>query len=388
MTQTADVIVIGLGAVGAASAWQLARRGQSVIGFDRHHPPHDRGSSHGASRITRQAIAEGEAFVPLALRAHDLWREIEAETGEALMLTTGVLVIGRPDIGADHTGRPEFVRRTLAAAVRHGVPHETLTPAEATHRFPAMSVRGDVAIYFEPGGGLLSPERCVEAQLNLASRYGADLRPGETVLSVTGEGGGVRVTTEQGDYAAAQAVVCAGAWTAGLLGGRYAERLTVWRQVMHWFAPDDPAPFRPDRFPAFIWMHGAGESDWFYGFPQLPGEAGVKVAAESFAAPMGDPCAHTQDVDPAEPAATWAQHIGGRVRGLTDRCVGSKTCMYTMAPDSRFLVGRDPETPAIIVASACSGHGFKHSGVVGDLIAQLAIDTEPPPLLAPFAIGR
>ncbi|MDQ2862002.1 MAG: N-methyl-L-tryptophan oxidase [Pseudomonadota bacterium] len=266
-----DVIVVGLGAAGSATLHHLARRGARVLGIDRYRPPHDQGSSHGESRVTRQAIGEGDDYVPLARRSHQLWREMEAETGEALMLTTGGLFIGAPGLGGEHPGKTDFVRRTIEVAERHDVPHEVLTAGETHRRFPQFSLRDDEIAYFEPGAGLLYPERCIAAHLTLAERFGANLRTGEVVLSIVSDAGGARVKTDKSAYEAAQVVVAAGAWAAALLGGVYARSLRLYRQVMHWFAPSDPAAFAPDRFPVFMWMHGAGAEDWFYGFPVLPG---------------------------------------------------------------------------------------------------------------------
>lgn len=386
MNRSADVIVVGLGAAGAATAYQLARRGAKVIGIDRFHPPHDRGSSHGESRITRQAIGEGDDYVPLALRAHDLWREIEAESGESLMLTTGALIIGRQESGAIHVGKPDFVRNTVGAARRFGIPHEVLSHVEARHRFPQFNPGDAETIYYEPGAGLLFPERCVAVQLALAGRYGARIRTGEAVLEVINEAAGARVVTDRGTYAADQLIVSAGPWAGGLLGDPYAKRLSTWRQTMHWFEPEEPAWFTADRFPVFIWMHGGRPEDWFYGFPRLPGETLVKIADERFDAPLTGPEAQTQAIDPGAAPAIWSRHIDGRINGVGARCRRSSACLYTMAPDSRFLIGRDPERDRVIVISACSGHGFKHSAAIGDLAAELATERTPPALLAPFSL--
>jgi len=389
--ESADVIVIGLGAAGAATAYRLARRGVRVIALDRHHPPHDKGSSHGGSRITRQAIGEGDDYTPLALRAHRLWREIEAETGESLMLTTGALVIGRPDqetVDNGKPGKPDFVRQTIAAARRFDIPHEVLGLDEAARRFPTFHPSGEETVYFEPGAGMLFPERCVAAQIELARRHGAVINTGETALEIFEEGEGVRVVTDAGAYVAGQVVVAAGAWAGGLLGGAHATRLVIYRQVMHWFEPVDPTPFSPGRFPVFIWMHGAVTEDWFYGFPLLPGETAVKIAEERFDEPLPGPEAQTQVVDVSEARSMWARHIPGRLSGVTDRRVRSVACLYTMAPSGRFLVGRDPARERVIVVSACSGHGFKHSVAIGDLVAELVVETAPPALLAPFALDR
>ena len=383
MATTADIVVIGLGAAGAATARHLTRRGARVIAFDRHHPPHDRGSSHGGSRITRQAVGEGDDLVPLALRSHQLWRELEAESGESLMLTTGALIIGRPDEGGDHTGKRDFVRRTIEAARRFAIPHEVVSADEVSRRFPMFRLEESETAYFEPGGGVLFPERCVAVQIDLARRLGAEIRVGETVLDLRDEGSAVRVITDRGDYLAGQAVVAAGAWAGGLVGGPIAEKLRTYRQVMHWFAPVDAAAFSPSRMPVFIWMHGAAAEQWFYGFPILPGQAGVKIADERFDTPLPSPDAQSQVIDPAAAAQMWARHVAGRVTGVTDQCVKSVACLYTMAPESRFLVGRDRAHDRVILVSACSGHGFKHSAAIGELVADLAGGAAPP-LLAPF----
>lgn len=378
------MIVIGLGAAGSACAYQLAKRRLLVIALDRHHPPHDKGSSHGESRITRQAIGEGDDYVPLALRAHHLWREIEAETGEILMLQSGALVIGGLDSGAAHQGKQDFVRRTIDAARRFAIPHELITSDEAGRRFPMLTLRGDESVYFEPGAGLLRPERCVAAQIALARRHGAVIRTGETALQILDEVDGVRVTTDRGAYCADQVVVAAGPWASEVLrDDRLAPSLSTYRQTMHWFEPADPAPFAPDRFPVFIWMHGAGAKDWFYGFPILPGTTGLKIADERFDQLLPGPQAQSQEIGPAASRNMLRRHIVGRVSGVTDRCLRSSACLYTMAPDSRFLIGRDPGRERMILVSACSGHGFKHSAAIGELVAELAAG-DPPPLLAPF----
>jgi sarcosine oxidase len=385
--ETADVVVIGLGAAGAACAHHLARRGARVIALDRGYPPHNAGSSHGESRITRQAIGEGDDYVPLALLAHRLWREMESETGQMLMMPVGALVIGRVDDGAAHPGKPHFVRETIGAARRFAIPHEEISPDEARRRFPALRLLGDESVYFEPGAGLLLAERCVAAQIELARRHGAVIRPGETVVGVETTAGGVRVATDRGAYAAAQVVAAAGPWTAnGLLAGDGLPPLAVYRQLMHWFEAEDPAVFAPGRFPVFIWMHGQAPGGWFYGFPQLPGTAGLKIADERFDQPLPGPQAQSQDIDPAAAAAMWRRHVAPRVAGVTDRCVRSSACLYTMAAGGRFLIGRVPGRERVILVSACSGHGFKHSAAIGELVAELATEATPPPLLAPFAL--
>lgn len=194
----------------------------------------------------------------------------------------------------------------------------------------------------------------------------------------------MRVTTDQRTYLANEVVVAAGAWSPGLLGGRYAERLQLHRQVMFWFAPAQPAVFAPDRFPTFIWMHGQTPQGWFYGFPVLPGSAGVKVASEQFESPLVRPEDIERTVSAVEIADMHRRHVSGRLPGITSTAVGARACLYTMAPESRFIIGRDPDRQRIVVVSACSGHGFKHSAAIGEAVAQLIADSAPPAMLDPF----
>jgi sarcosine oxidase len=196
------------------------------------------------------------------------------------------------------------------------------------------------------------------------------------------------VTTTKGAHEAGQVVVAAGAWAPVLLGARYDAILKPYRQTMHWFAPHDPAAFDAGRSPVFIWMHGAASDDWFYGFPRLPGEAGVKIAAERFDGPFESVDDKRLNVAPEEADAVRDHHVEGRVAGLSRTCLKSMACLYTMAPDSRFLIGRDRNRDRVIVVSACSGHGFKHSAAIGEAVAALALDAGAPAILAPFDPAR
>lgn len=382
-----DVIVVGLGVAGSATLHGLARRGANVLGIDSRRPPHDQASSHGGTRITRQAIGEGDIYVPLALRSQALWREIEAESGERLMDPAGLVVIGRLDRPAIHAGKPDFLRRTIEAAGRFGIAHELVPPADRPERFPRLSISDAETVYFEPGAGMLFPERCVAAQLSLARRRGAGVRFGERILRLEAGPRSVRVVGETDAYEVDQVVVAAGPWAAGLLGDRYRPRLVPYRQTLHWFDPETPGDFAPGRAPVFIWLHGPRPEDWFYGFPEIDGERGVKIAAERFDQPVIDPDAIDRAVTPLEAAEIRQRHIEGRVRGLTAAPVRSAACFYTMAPDSRFVIGRDPARDRVIVLSACSGHGFKHAPAVGEAVASLVIEDVAPAILAPFDPG-
>jgi len=381
----ADVIVVGLGAMGSASLYQLARRGADVIGIDRFHPPHDQGSSHGESRITRQAIGEGEEYVPFVLRSHEIWRELEAETGDHLLFQVGGLLMSRESGSARHHGQGDFVGRSIAAARRFGIAHEILRAPEIQHRFPPFRLVGDEVGYYEPGAGYVRPERCVAAQLDRARAHGADMRTSEVVLSIEPHAADVEVVTDKERYAAARVIVTAGAWAPELLGGEFAKRLSVYRQVLYWFAPDEPAAFAPAAFPIFIWIHGAATTDHFHGFPMV--SEGVKLAREQFAETT-DPRHVPRDVSPAEIADMYATHIRGRLSGISDRCLRAETCLYTATPDSRFVIDRHPDSDRILVASPCSGHGFKHSAAIGEALAEQALAGKSHLDLTSFALRR
>ena len=387
-----DAVVIGLGAIGSATLLQLARRGLRVLGLDRWDPPHAWGSTHGDTRITRCAIGEGEAYVPLVLRSHEIWRELEADTGQDLLTQCGALVLASGDGAAMVHGKSNFVRRTIAAAQRFHIPHEVMDADAVMRRFPQFRLRGDEIGYFEPVGGYVRPERCVAAQLALATRHGATVRGHVQVVAVAGEGDGVCVTLESSErILAGQAVLAAGAWSAGLLPGEpgLAGHMSVARQVLHWFPPEDPAVFAPDCFPVFIWLHGDRPEDSVYGFPIPPGTEGVKVATEQYAELTRDPDHLERDVSAAEQAAMVRDHLAGRLPGLLPHSLRSVACPYTNTPDGDFLVARPPGHPRVLLVSACSGHGFKHSAGLGEAVAALvngeAVDAGP---LAGFGAER
>ena len=387
LDSTADVIVIGLGAFGSAVACRLAARGARVLGIDRHAPPHDRGSSHGATRITRLAVGEGAQYVPLVQRSHALWRLLEAECGEPLYTATGGLVMGPSEGPVQHHGKPDFVRRTIAVAQQHGIAHEVLHAPEVMARFPQFMLRGDELAYYEPAAGVLRPERCIAAQLALARRHGARLQLNEAVLSIDGTAQGVTVQTDRGTHAAAHAVVTARPWLPALVGGAFRQQLRVMRQVLHWFRPTEPALYAPERSPVFIWMHGRSDEDYFYGFPMIDGHDGVKVATEQYA-DTTTPEAVDRQVSAGEQARMFEAHVAGRLRSVTPEAVHAAACLYTVSSDSGFIVDARPTQPNVTVVSACSGHGFKHSAGLGEALAQQLMGQAGGVDLGAFSLAR
>ena len=358
-----DTIVVGLGAMGSATAWQLARRGARVLGIDRYAPPHSHGSHCGESRITRKAIGEGDAYVPLALRSYEIWREIESALpgSDPLLNVTGGLWISSPRRQVEiHVA--DFFDRTVDTARRFGIAHEVLDATAMRRRFPAFNVRDDESGYYEPEAGYLRPEACVRAQLGLAAAAGAELRTNEAVLGIEQSGGAVDVVTARGKYRADRAIVTAGAGVVDLvpaLGGR----LTVSRQVQYWFGAEGL-----DDLPVWIWeLQDRGNA--IYGFPAKGGV--VKVSTESF----------TREITPDE---MFTSLVAPNLRGVRAPCVKTVTCLYTATPDFHFVIDRQPAMDRVIVASPCSGHGFKHSAALGEAIAQLVTDGRSALDLSPF----
>lgn len=387
MSEKADFLVVGLGAMGSATLYQLARRGAKVIGLDRFSPPHTLGSSHGETRITRQAVGEGRDYVPFVMNSQRIWRELEAETGEHLFNACGVLVMA-PGVGeTSHHGKPDFVIRSTDAARAFGIEHEVLNGKDVADRFPQfLGLEGNEKVYYEPGGGYVMPERCVHAQLTRAKALGAAIRTNVEVLSIAQTGTSVRVETTAGTFEAGQVVVSAGAWNAHLLGSPFDRLLTVTRQLLHWFELEDTSAYRTDA-PVFIWMHGATDVDYFYGFPPPSGDRRLKVATEQYETRT---TADTIDrvVDPAESAKMYRQHVQGRMAGVTPRVAQAAACLYTVTPDRGFIIDRHPEQDKVFVISACSGHGFKHSAGIGNAVAEKVAEGRSSIDLSPFSVSR
>jgi sarcosine oxidase len=387
MDDSWDVIVVGLGAMGSAAAYQLAARGVRVLALDQFSPPHPLGSTHGDTRITRLAIGEGFAYVPLALRSHQLWREIESQAGADLLTTNGGLILGRLGSGARHRAKTNFLDQTVAAAKTFDIRHEVLDAGAIGERFPQFNLIGDEVGYYEPDAGFLRPEACVAAQLDLAAQRGAVIRRDERVESYTIHPRGVTVVTTQGRYSAAKLVLSVGPWIADLIDQPLAEHFRVFRQVMHWFATSPPfEQLSPDRCPVYIWEVGATE--WFYGFPAIDGpQGGMKVATEQHDESV-DPHAVRREVAPRESFAVFDDLVGPRLPQLQRRCVKAVSCLYTSTADGDFVVDWHPDSEDVLVVSPCSGHGFKHSAAIGEAVAELVTSGESAIDLEPFSLGR
>jgi sarcosine oxidase len=375
MTTRFDTIVIGLGAMGSAALYQLAKAGQRVLGIDQFAPPHRMGSSHGETRITRLACGEGPEYTQFARRSHQIWRELEAKTGKSLLVQNGLLVIsGAGKRSAGHEN-PDFLATTIEAAKRAGIAHELLEDAAIRKRYPAFNiVNGDHA-YFEPEAGYVFPEECIAAQLQQASALGAQVRIDETVTGFTTPGGSAHIATDRGAYTADKIIISAGAWLPGLLSRERADVFTVRRQVLYWFRlkPDATVDsYRPERFPVYIWQLPARQA--IYGFPFTgEGKPTIKIATEQYDTATS-PDAIDRTVSESETRAMYDEYVAPYFPGASPDCDRSAVCMYTCVDKARFIIDELPGDSRVIVASPCSGHGFKHSAAIGEALADLAIN--------------
>lgn len=372
--------------MGSAAAYQLAKRGQRVLGLDRFAPPHTEGSTHGETRITRQAIGEGEQYSPLSLRSYELWREIEQATGESLLSITGGLIISSPTEAAKNNV-VDFFGNTVRSARRYRIAHEILPAADLRRRFPQFSVHDDEVGYYEYNAGFLRPEACVRAQLALAARHGAELHTHEEAVRFTQSGNRVTVVTTKGEHTADHLVITAGPWLPELLEASYGPLFAVRRQVLFWFDPkSDGAEFLPGKFPIFIW-EPKDAPQAIYGFPTADRIGGVKVASGQYQI-ITTPATISREVTAEEIAWMHRVLVAPCLPGLSDRCRHTATCMYTITPDFGFVIDRHPQHARVLLASPCSGHGFKHSAAVGESLAELVVDGRSRIDLSGFTLGR
>jgi sarcosine oxidase len=385
MSASPDVIVAGLGAVGSAALYQLARRGVRALGIDRFQPPHQYGSSHGDSRITRMAIGEGAVYVQFVRRAHAIWRELEGATDRTLLRTVGCLIYGTSAAPSAAHGAPDFLQATIDVAEHYGIAHERLDATALRQRFPQFRWHGDEHGCFEPGGGFVHPEACISAQLETALRLGAQVQTGERVERWSTTGGGIAVETDRATYTASRLIIAAGAWLPALVPV-LAPYARAYRQVMFWFSPhDESVRFDPAAMPVYVRLPDQ-RTRMFYGFPAVDGpRGGLKIAAEQFdrAHAPDDIEREVRDDERAAMYAVAAPHLR-----IAPRCLRAAACAYTVTPDFHFVIDHAPDSARVWFASACSGHGFKHSAAVGEALAQISVDGRTSFDLSPFRLNR
>lgn len=367
-----DLIVVGLGAMGAAALYQASRRGARALGIDRYQPPHIMGSSHGDTRITREAVGEGEVYMPFVKRSNAIWRELEMASGRELFHHSGGLIIGGQHAAAFHY-QGDFVAASARIAEKHGIDYEILKSDALRRRFPLLKPHDSDRAYYEPGAGVLRPERCIEAQLEQAQAQGAQIHTGEKVISFAASADGVTVTSERGRYRAGKLILAAGAWIKEFLPAAQRGGIRVNRQVIHWFEAEDRRQFLPEHFPFVIWI-GDTQEDFWSVFPAPPaGMPGVKLVTEQYHTST-QPDVVSRQVTEAEKADMFHRLTVPRLRGLREKCLHAEVCLYTLTRDEHFVIDFHPASQRVVVASPCSGHGFKHSAAVGETLAQLALD--------------
>ena len=371
-----DVIVLGVGGMGSAACYALAERGARVLGLEQFDIPHAYGSSHGETRIIRLAYAEGAFYVPLLRRAYERWQRLEHDFGEQLLHITGGLDIGAADSA--------LIRGSRASCREHDLSHELLTATEAMARFPALQLPPHFVANYQAEGGFLRSERCIVAHVTRAQALGAEIHAREAVLSWEARGDSVHVKTAKGEYVAERLVVTAGGW-AGQLLPELAALAQPERQCLGWFQPLDLPLFTPERLPVWL-LWGEGDEGNWYGFP-VHGIPGFKLGKFRH---LGEPMdLTTSDREPnaADEALLrrFTERYFPRAAGPT---MALKVCFFTNTPDEHFIIDAHPQQSNVIIAAGFSGHGYKFCSVVGEILAELALDGEAKLGIAEFGLGR
>ncbi len=362
---SADVIVVGLGAMGSATLDHLAGRGVDVLGIEAYGIPHALGSSGGDSRLIRKAYFEHPDYVPLLHRAYAGWRALQSDTGESLLQPTGILYLGTP--------AGDLVSGSLRSAATHRLPLEELDDAALAREFPLFRRPPGYLALLEPEAGFLLAERAVRAQVERALRRGARLVSGQRVRRWEARPGGIAVITDGGRYTADRLVLTAGSWSLGLLAG-LGLSLQVTRQPLFWLQPPQPERFALGRFPCWA-VERPDRPGLFYGFPGLPAamaaQLGVKVAHHAPGEPA-DPDAPRRPAEPGE-LQSLLDAVAPFVPDLAGPMTGSRVCLYTLSADGHFLVDRHPAHANVAFGCGFSGHGFKFAPVMGEALADLAL---------------
>ena len=355
-----DVIVMGVGGIGSAALHHLARRGATTLGIERFGVAHDRGSSHGDTRIIRKAYFEHPDYVPLLHRAYELWGELEQDSGAELFHRCGFLTIGPPESAAI-TGLEVCYRQ-------HRMPHERLDADGIAARYPQIRADAGSVAFFDPVGGYLRAEDCTVRHVQQARAAGAELLTDTPVISWEALADGIVVRTPADEITAARLIMTTGAWIRPLLEA-CGVATQVWRKVMFWYDVAGDSSFLPDELPTFFVEKGYGH---FYGFPSVDGK-GLKAAEHLAVTPVDDPETLERELLPAD-GPPVQRFVSETFPGVLSGHTAHAVCMYTVTPDHHFVIGPHPDHPQVIMAGGFSGHGFKFASVVGEILADLALD--------------
>jgi sarcosine oxidase len=374
MSKRYDAIVLGMGAMGSAALYHLARRGRKCLGIERFNIPHDRGSSHGITRIIRLAYYEHPSYVPLLRRAFELWRELEIESGVRLLHITGSIDAGPPG--------SSVIEGSMASCEEHDLPHQLLSSRELTARFPAYRLPLETIALFQPDGGFLLPELCVSYHVILAQARGAEVHARERVLGWEPGAGSVIVTTDRARYEADKLIVSTGAWISEFVPALRG-KASPERQVLAWLQPHAPEYFHPAAFPVFNLVVPEGR---YYGLPVF-GIPGFKLGRYHHRHELTNPDEADRECHPEDERILreFAERYFPDGAGPT---LSMHTCLFTNTPDEHFVIDLLPGEPRVVVASPCSGHGFKFASVVGEILTDLAETGQSRHDISLFRLGR
>lgn len=381
-----EVIVVGLGAMGSASLYSLAKQGVAVLGIDKFSPPHNEGSSHGESRISRWANGEGEFYQPLIKRSFELWSEIEAASNETLFHPSGGLIIAPKEGGAGFHGHAGFVELTQSIAQKHGIEHKILDENGIKSYAPMLNVNENDHAYYSASSGILRPELCIKTQLELAQTKGAVVKQNEEVLSYSFTDSSVFIKTNKASYQAEKVIFTAGAWMQQFMPDNLKDLLKVYRQEIFWFEADDLEQFQHDKFPFVIWTK-QDRNDYFCAFPVAEGGTkALKLMTEQYLESSDEPV--KKMISLAEQQAFYETYVLPNIKGVNSSCLAASSCHYTLTPDEHFILDMHPDTNRIVLASPCSGHGFKFSAAIGECLAYLATTGKSKFDISAFGLAR
>lgn len=369
-----DVIVVGVGGIGSAVVYELAKRGKDVLGLERYSIPHQMGSSHGYTRIIRRAYHENPQYVSMVNRAYDRWEKLQKEFGEQLLYKTGSLTTG--------PSTSELVKGALEACEEHSIQYESIDGGKVSDRFPGFQLPSDFEAIYQPDGGFVRPEKGIIAHVNLGLQAGATIRAREKVVGWQSTTTGVKVNTNKGQYEADRLVIAAGAWT-GRIVEPISDLLSPERQVVYWIQPEKPADFTPETLPVFLI---SDEDAIHYGIP-IFGAPGVKFGRHYHLNEVIDP--DRMKREPTEYDEKILRNAAEEYLTISDgQTMGLETCIYTNTTDRDFIMDTLPNHPNVVILGGFSGHGYKFAGVIAEIGADLATGDDVDLNISPFKIDR
>lgn len=361
-----DIAIIGLGAVGSAALYFLSKSGKKVVGLDRFDPPHFMGSSHEETRITRLAVGEGEEYVKYTKRSQEIWKSLEAETQNQLLDPCGGILMDSGISPWGKHGGDGFFQRTIQIAKSSQIPHSTWSSGELKSKYPQFLLEETGKAYFEPSAGIVFPEKIIQTQLELGSKNGAEIKVYSPVNSISTKNGSVILDLKEYQIEAKKVLISSGGWIKDFLPKEEKAGYKICRQVLHWMEIESGYSHFKES-PVIMWGFGKNPEDFIYGFPTQDGPS-IKMASESFFDTL-HPENLNRSVSKGEQEAFWNEKVKGRILGLTGKFLKSEVCFYTVRKDSKFVIQQLPSFPGTLMVSACSGHGFKHSAALGEILA-------------------